>query len=85
MKLTSKAHDVRERSDAVQFVRELCKEFKADPDAFENQTLPDYLEALASWLEDMHGYYENAGEVFDEASPSWKNLCDALGAAAVYE
>ncbi len=42
------------------------------------------LSAMASWIEDMDGYYKNIGELLPQ-TPSWRTLADILYASKMYE
>ena len=81
------AHPVQalpSRKDFVEFVRTLAEQCRSRPEEWENRDLPSYLEAMAAWVEDMDGYYQNRGEAMPD-QPSWKTLEDILQAARVYE
>jgi hypothetical protein len=75
--------DVRTRDDFVALVRSLIANVEDAPEEWENVTLPAYLEALAAWVEDRDGYYQNRGEPVPDVS--WKAVADILLAAKVYE
>ena len=75
---------VRSRQDFVEFVRLLNSQLTEQPLAWPNSQLPDFLEALAAWVEDMDGYYRNRGEALPDP-PDWKTYASALSAARVYE
>jgi hypothetical protein len=75
---------LKTRKEFVAFVRELLQNLQTTPGEWENQSLEDYLEALAAWVEDCDGYYANRGEVVGK-DPSWKFLGEALLAAKFYE
>jgi hypothetical protein len=65
-------------------VRELIEEWSAGPPAnWSNRSLPDYLEALAGWLDDYEGYYANRGVAIPQNS--WEVMRAAMRAATVYE
>jgi hypothetical protein len=75
---------VQTREDFSQFVRLLLAHLRQKPEEWENRDLASYLEALSAWVEDMEGYYQNAGQVVPE-HPTWKTLGQILLAAKVYE
>ena len=50
----------------------------------ELRDLPAFLEAMAAWVEDMEGYYQNRGEELPD-QPRWRTLGEILLAARVYE
>jgi hypothetical protein len=75
---------IRSHEDLAGFVRDLSHDFQANPGDWENRTLETYLEALAAWVDDCEGYYQNKGEALPK-DPNWKFLGQALSAAKVYE
>lgn len=62
----------------------MVADLRSRPDAWENASLDRYLEALAAWVEDMDGYYQNRGQAAPE-QPNWKTLGEILLAATTYE
>ncbi|EFU1360097.1 hypothetical protein HUO97_004475, partial [Salmonella enterica] len=51
---------------------------------WENKDLPSYFESMASWVEDMDGYYLNQKLPAPE-NVNWTFIADILMAARVYE
>jgi len=78
------AQQVHGREEFVALVRGMVRDLKKNPDAWENRNLDSFLDALAAWVEDMDGYYLNAGEPVPE-HPTWKTLGKMLLAARIYE
>lgn len=76
--------EIQTRADLVAFVEALRADLKMHADKWENATLESFLGALASWTEDMDGYYENKGQEVPQ-SPTWKTLGEMLAAARIYE
>ena len=81
---TTLASQVQSREAFVVFVRNLVGNLKQSPGDWENQTLPDFLEALAGWVEDMPGFYQSCGRPVPDG-PDWKVLAEMMLAARVYE
>lgn len=52
--------------------------------SWKNNDLTSYLEAIASWIEDMDGFYENMGKSLPEKI-NWSVFADILMAARIYE
>jgi hypothetical protein len=75
---------INSRADFVKFVRELATNFETSPEDWENNDLNSYLEAMAAWVEDMDGYYQNSGQPSPQ-QPSWKIMAEILLAARYYE
>jgi hypothetical protein len=76
--------EIQTRDDLVAFIKALRSDLRADPKKWENATLESFLDALASWTEDMDGYYQNHGREVPQ-TPTWKTLGEMLAAARVYE
>lgn len=75
---------VRHKDRMVAAVRELIDDRSAGtPANWDNQSLPDYLEALAGWLDDCEGYYANRGVAIPWNG--WEVMQAALRAATVAE
>lgn len=55
------------------------------PEEWENQNLPDFLEALASYTEDIQGYYDNTQQPINADEPSWDTFATIFKGAKVYE
>ncbi len=72
------------REDFHSFLHNLLRDFKDNPKEWANDSLPSYLEALAGWVDDMDGYYQNCSEPVP-IQPTWKTLGQILLAARVYE
>ena len=77
-------NNIQTREDFVKFIILLVKDFETRPDSWENVTLRDYLEAIASWTEDMDGYYQNLNFPVPEKI-EWKIFANILMAAKMYE
>lgn len=77
-------HPVKTKNEFIQRVSWLARDIKENADGWENQNLSDYLEAIAAWVEDMEGYYENCGKALPE-NINWSVFSDILMAAKTYE
>ena len=81
-----KVAEIKTREDFIEFMATFVKSIKSGS-PIENNTVELYLDAVASWVEDMDGYYENMGlanEVNLETM-NWRVLADILIAATMYE
>ncbi len=76
--------EVRSREELAAFVRQLHQDFLQQGDAWENNTLAAFLEALAAWVHDSPGFYRNFGKELP-ADGDWTFIARALQAATVYE
>jgi hypothetical protein len=72
------------REDFVDLVGELVKDLEGNPQDWENKSLKNYLEAIASWTEDMDGYYDYM-KIPMPANVDWKVFANILIAAKMYE
>ncbi len=84
MRLAERARAVQTREDLAAFVAELKADLDANPSEWKNVDLASFLEAMAGWIQDMEGYYQNTGQKLSELSP-WKIVSDVLMAARMYE
>ena len=75
---------INTRSDLAEFINLLAHDFTQNPDSWENVTIDRYLEAMAAWVHDMGGYFNNQNLPVPE-SPDWKLVGEILQAASVYE
>lgn len=82
--LNALMHQIQTRNDFRAFLRALLENLRERPEEWENPNLPDYLEALGAWTEDMEGYYQNRSESIP-TQPTWKVAAQMLLAAKVYE
>ncbi len=65
-------------------VKVLLDNLKNNPEEWENRTLEEFLGAMASWIEDMEGYYMNNNHPAPE-NVNWKVFAEILVAAKMYE
>lgn len=82
--LAENAREVRTREELVAFLCLAAEDVTANPEGWENVSLPAFLEAWAAWLNDCPGWFANHGQEVPE-SPSWKFVGDMVMAARVYE
>ena len=83
-KMSMNPDGINTREDLVNFIEVLAKESSSNSKNWENKDLPSFLEAMAAWIEDMDGYYQNKGESVP-SQPSWKIIGEILKAATIYE
>jgi hypothetical protein len=65
------------REDVINTIHDLVRELQENEPSWENPTLPQYLEAMAAWLE---GYGNK-----HNPTPSWEFIIQLLSAAKIYE
>lgn len=76
---------VTDRQSFIKFLGLLHKDLLQNPETWENKTLPDFLEALASYAEDIEGYYDNTDANVDAEKAAWSTFADIFKGAKVYE
>jgi hypothetical protein len=79
-----KINEIGSKEDFVNFVELLISNLKSNPEEWTNKTLPEYLESISSWTEDMEGYYQNNNMPIPE-NINWKVFANILIAAKMYE
>jgi hypothetical protein len=75
---------IRTREDLGIFLREFSAAYKANPEAWQNSNLGQFLDALASWTEDLEGFYVNRGQRAPD-TPDWRVFAQMLMGATMYE
>ncbi|NBN79331.1 hypothetical protein GWI72_13725 [Microvirga tunisiensis] len=84
MDLNEKVNAVETRDDFIEFIGALRRDLKSSPDDWQNTTLDGFLEALAAWVQDMDGYYQN-NSLPVTLLLNWKNVAEMMLAAKHYE
>lgn len=82
--MESDLYPVKTRDELIKLILSLASEVKNNPGEWKNNDLPSFLEAMASWMEDMDGFYENMNKPCPDHA-SWSVLADILMAARIYE
>jgi len=82
--LHDETSNLSSRQDLIRFMRSLSQGFTQSPDSWENRDIASYLDAMAAWLEDMDGYYENREQAIPRR-PTWRLFGELLLAARYYE
>jgi len=66
------------RQSFIRFLGLLREDFINNPEGRENKTLPAFLEALATYTEDIQGYYNNINASINADKPEWATFADIL-------
>ncbi|QEM13171.1 hypothetical protein [Mucilaginibacter rubeus] len=77
--------DVNDRDSFIKFVLGLKKDLETKGNSWENIDLASFLDALASYAEDIQGYYDNLDLSINADTASWRVFADMLKGAAIYE
>lgn len=76
---------VTDRQTFIEFLDLLRKDYLNNPDRWENKTLPEFLEALGAYAEDIQGYYDNMKQDINADQPNWQTFADIFKGATIYE
>ena len=84
MTLAERARAVQTRDDLAAFVAQLKGDLDANVGEWTNVDLASFLNAMATWIQEMEGYYQNTGEKLCDLPP-WRIVADVLMGARMYE
>jgi len=84
MNFTNILNSIKTKADFINFIHFLLEDLKNNSEDWENKTLPEFLEAIAGWTDDMEGYYINNDLPIPD-NVDWKLFADILVAAKMYE
>ena len=76
---------VTDRQTFIDFLDLIRKDFLDNPESWENKTLPDFLEALSTYTEDIQSYYDNMKLNVNADKPEWSTFADIFKGAKIYE
>lgn len=76
---------VTDRQTFIEFLDLLRQDFLDNPESWENKTLPDFLEALSAYTEDIQGYYDNKKLNVNANKSDWSTFADIFKGAKIYE
>lgn len=85
--MSEKVNDfkVTDRQTFIQFLDLLRQDFLDNPESWESKTIPDFLEALGAYTEDIQGYYDNMKLNINADRPEWSTFADIFKGAKIYE
>jgi hypothetical protein len=75
---------INSKDDFICFVELLVNNLNNNPDEWTNKSLQSYLAAIASWTDDMEGFYINTGTETPK-NIDWQFFATILIAAKIYE
>lgn len=78
-------YKVTDRESFIAFIELLRKDLIENKDSWENNKLDDFLEALASYTEDIQGYYDNINKKINADVANWQTFADIFRGARIYE
>ena len=76
---------VTDKQSFIEFIELLHEDLLKNPTTWENNKLDEFLEAMARYAKDIHGYYNNTGQKINSDEASWKVFSDILKGATIYE
>lgn len=76
--------NMKSKEDFIFFMRCLLNDNQVNIEEWENKDIPLYLESIASWVEDMEGYYQNMGLEIP-ANIDWKFIATLFYVGKIYE
>ena len=76
---------IQSRQAFIAFLQQLHQDYLANRQDWENDSLDKFLEALASYAQEIPGYYQNMRQDTDADIASWQVFADMLLGAKVYE
>ena len=59
MNLFLEPNDIKSKEEFISFLLKMQEDKNNNDSEWENKSIESYLEAIASWVEDMDGYYSN--------------------------
>lgn len=79
-----KINEISNKEEFISFVELLASDLNSNPSEWTNKSLSEYLGGIASWTEDMEGYYKNKNIPIPE-NIDWRVFANILVAAKMYE
>jgi len=76
---------VTDRQTFIQFLDLLRQDFLENRESWESKTIPDFLEALSAYTEDIQGYYDNMKQDVNADMANWSTFADIFKGAKIYE
>ena len=76
--------NMNSKEDFIFFMRCLLNDNQVNIEEWENRDIPLYLESIASWVEDMEGYYQNIGLEIP-SNIDWKFIATLFYVGKIYE
>jgi hypothetical protein len=76
---------ITDRQTFAKFLTLLYDDYLNNPSSWENKTVPDFLEALSRFTEDIQGYYDNTDQSINADKPDWQTFADIFKGAKIYE
>lgn len=76
---------VSDRQSFIFFLESFHQDLLINKEKWTNNTLEDFLEALARYVDEIQGFYDNTGQKLNADIASWKLFSDVMQGAKIYE
>lgn len=76
---------ITDRQTFIKFLELLRQDFLDNPESWESKTIPEFLEALSGYTEDIQGYYDNMKLDVNSDTANWSTFADIFKGAKIYE
>ena len=80
--MIEKINSISCKEDFVEYIKSLVRDYTDNHDEWENITIPDYLEQIASWIED---YSDSPANDIEWEKIDFKILAQLLYMGKIYE
>ena len=80
--LIEQIENIQSKNDFIQFVRKLTSDFEEHQEEWANTTISDFLERMASWIED---YSESPANDIAWEEPDFQTFAKMLYMGKIYE
>lgn len=84
MHLHESINAIQTKDEFIEFLNLMIKDNEINSEEWENKSITEYLEGMASWVEDMDGYYNNMNLQMPR-DIDWKFIATLLYVGKIYE
>ena len=84
MHLHESINAIQTKDEFIEFLNLMIKDKEINSEEWENKSITEYLEGMASWVEDMDGYYNNMNLQMPR-DIDWKFIATLLYVGKIYE
>jgi len=77
--------NITDRKSFYEFAQDLLKEYETEGQNWEAKRIDSFIEGIASYAEDIDGYYRNMKFDTTAETPTWRIFAQILKGATVYE
>lgn len=84
MHLHESINTIQTKEEFIEFLSLMIKDKEISSEEWENKSITEYLAGMASWVEDMDGYYNNMNLQMPR-DIDWKFIATLLYVGKIYE